>query len=47
MEDLQYIIDLYPDADPKIVAALDKYFLDNGPAAMEQLRGAYATARRS
>ena len=41
MEDLQYIIDLYTDADPKVAAALDKYFLDNGPAAMSQLRSAY------
>lgn len=42
MEELQYIIDLYKDEDPGVMASVDRYFLEGGPAAMSRLRGAYA-----
>ena len=38
MDQLRYIIDLFDDADPGVVAAVDKYFLENGPVALSRLR---------
>lgn len=41
MEQLQYIIDLYRDGDPAVGAALERYFLDNGPEPLQDLRERY------
>ncbi|MBP5505005.1 MAG: hypothetical protein J6X89_02750 [Bacteroidales bacterium] len=38
MEQLSYIIDLYRDPDPAVAAALDTYFLEGGPDALEELK---------
>jgi hypothetical protein len=38
VDQLRYIIDLFDDADPGVVAAVDKYFLENGPVALSRLR---------
>ena len=38
MDRLQYIIDLYDDADPEVVAAVDRFFLEKGEAAISRLR---------
>lgn len=41
MEQIQYIADLFRDADPAVSAALERYFLDNGPEPMQSLRECY------
>ena len=41
MEQLQYIIDLYRDGDPAVSAALERYFLSNGPEPLQDLRERY------
>ena len=41
MEELQYIADLFSDADPAVTAAVDRYFTQGGQQALEQLRSAY------
>jgi len=38
VEELQYIIDLYGDADPAVMSAVDKYFKENGQTALSMLR---------
>ena len=40
MEELQYIADLFSDADPAVTAAVDRYFSQGGATALEQLRTA-------
>ena len=41
MEQLQYIIDLYRDADPAVMAAVERYFLENGPEPLALLKSQY------
>ena len=41
MEQLEYIIDLYRDADPAVSAAVERYFLENGPGPLDELRQRY------
>lgn len=38
---MQYIIDLYRDADPAVMAAVERYFLENGPGPLEELKSVY------
>ena len=42
MDDFQYIVDLYGDADSAVIAAVDRYFADNWQLALSRLRGEYA-----
>lgn len=42
MDDFQYIVDLWGDADSAVVAAVDRYFADNWQQAMSRLRGEYS-----
>jgi regulator of sirC expression with transglutaminase-like and TPR domain len=43
VEDLQYIVDLWGDADPAVTAAVDRYFAEGGQTVLESLRGVYAS----
>ena len=38
---MQYIVDLFRDGDPAVTAALERYFLDNGPEPLQNLRECY------
>ncbi|MBR5035426.1 MAG: hypothetical protein IKX71_08980 [Bacteroidales bacterium] len=42
MDELQYIVDLFGDADPAVTAAVDSYFTGGGQRALSQLRAGYA-----
>ena len=42
MDELQYIIDLFGDADPAVTAAVDNYFIGGGQRALSMLRAEYA-----
>lgn len=41
MEQIQYIVDLFRDGDPAVSAALERYFLDNGPEPLQNLKECY------
>jgi len=43
VDDFQYIVDLWGDADPEVMAAVDRYFAAGGQQAIDRLRSEYST----